>query len=587
MVAAGRTIGEPRLAPDGETVAFIATTGGKAALTLVPASGGPEVVLTTDPAPRSARSDAGGVFDWLPDGSALVYAAIDGGLWLQPAEGGEPRCVVAPHADGPSAAPAVSPDGTRVAYVVDQHHVAVAALDGRSWPVLLTDGADFALDPAWSPDSALVAWHEWDVPNMPWDGSRIVARSANADRPVTTKAGGDSTAVAQPRYSGSGRLGFLSDSRGWLNVRAVDGALADEPAEHGPPAWGHGLRTWTWSPNGAAVAFTRNRDGFGELVVDGEVIARGVHHGLSWRGSRLAAIRTGARTPTQLVLYDLATGERARTTLARGPVAGWEALELPEPEVLRWTADDGATIVGRLYRPDGQDAPPLVCWVHGGPSGQRQVTFDGRAAWFLDRGWALLVPDHRGSTGHGRAYAQAMAGRWGEIDVADCAAGVRHVLAGGLADPDRVVAMGSSAGGLTTLLLLAHHPDVFAAGVALSAVTDIVELSERSHRFERHYNDTLVGPLPAAWSLQRGRSPLAAAERITAPLLLLHGDADDVVPVEQARALAERLTRLGREVELHVYEGEGHGWGRPEVVVDELTRIERFLAHHVLRIPAP
>jgi dipeptidyl aminopeptidase/acylaminoacyl peptidase len=180
-----------------------------------------------------------------------------------------------------------------------------------------------------------------------------------------------------------------------------------------------------------------------------------------------------------------------------------------------------------------------------------------------------------------------MAGRWGELDVADCAAGVRHVLAEGLADAERVVAMGSSAGGFTALLLLAHHPELFAGGVALSAVADIVELGERSHRFERHYNDSLVGPLPGAWALQRGRSPLAAAERITAPLLLLHGDADDVVPVEQARALADRLRTLGRQVELHIYEGEGHGWGRPETVIDELTRIERFLAHHVLHVAAP
>jgi dipeptidyl aminopeptidase/acylaminoacyl peptidase len=175
-----------------------------------------------------------------------------------------------------------------------------------------------------------------------------------------------------------------------------------------------------------------------------------------------------------------------------------------------------------------------------------------------------------------------MAGRWGELDVADCAAGVRHVLAEGRADRDRVVAMGSSAGGFTTLLLLALHADLFAAGVALSAVADIVDLGERSHRFERHYNDSLVGPLPEAWDLQHDRSPLTLADRITAPLLLLHGRDDEVVPVDQAIALAERLRRREREVELHVYDGEGHGWGRPETVVDELTRIERFLSHHVL-----
>jgi dipeptidyl aminopeptidase/acylaminoacyl peptidase len=586
MVASGRTIGEPRLSSDASTVAFVATVGGRATLTLVPAGGGPEVVVTTDPLPRSARSDSGGVFDWLPDGSALVYVSVDGGLWLQPTAGGPPQRVVAPHADGAAGAPAVSPDGTRVAYVVDQQHVAVAELDGRSWPVRLSDGNDFALDPSWSPDSSRVAWHEWDVPAMPWDGSRIALRGAGASGSVEVVAGGPGVAVAQPRWSADGRLGFLCDSGGWMNVHTTDGPVVDEPVEHGPPAWGHGIRTWSWSPDGVAVAWTRSCDGFGELVVDGDVVARGVHHGLSWRGDRLAAVRSGARTPTQIVVHDLASTGPDRTTVARGPVAGWEALDLPEPEVLRWTCDDGAVVVGRLYEPAAaaiHGVPPLLCWVHGGPTGQRQVTFDARAAWFLDRGWALLVPDHRGSTGHGRAYTQAMTGRWGELDVADCAAGVRHVLAAGRGDPERVAAMGGSAGGLTTLLLLAHHAELFAAGVALSAVADIVDLGERSHRFERHYNDSLVGPLPAAWNLQRDRSPLSVAERISAPLLLLHGRDDEVVPVDQAIALADRLRGLGRDVELHVYDGEGHGWSRPDTVVDELTRVERFLHHHVLR----
>ena len=148
------------------------------------------------------------------------------------------REVVAPHADGPAAAPAVSPDGTRVAYVVDQHHVGVAPIDGRSWPVLLSEGNDFALDPAWSPDGARVAWHEWDVPAMPWDASRIVVRSADGAGSVEVVAGGAGIAVAQPRWSASGRLGFLCDAGGWLNVHTTDGPLVDEAVEHGPAGVG-------------------------------------------------------------------------------------------------------------------------------------------------------------------------------------------------------------------------------------------------------------------------------------------------------------------------------------------------------------
>jgi dipeptidyl aminopeptidase/acylaminoacyl peptidase len=649
MVASGRVVGEPRLSPDGTTVAFVATTGGRAQLVTVPAGGGAEVVLSTEPAPCPARADGGGVFDWLPDGNALVYAAVDGGIWLQPAAGGPPRLLATPHAAGPAAAPAASPDGTRVAYVVDQHHVAVASIDPHGpWPVRLTTTADFAFDPTWSADGTLVAWHEWDVPDMPWDASRIVVRRADGTGDVDVVAGGAGVAVAQPRFGPDGRLGFLSDAEsGWSNLWVADpdgtGAkvLLAEPTEHGGPSWGQGARTWAWSPDGAHVAWRTNDDGYSRLLVastaDPEwkwVLGVGVHHALTWRGHRLVAVRTGARTPTQIVAYEVAAAlatvparrqealDRARATVAqaaaerpelegrleeaaaaaarqlgaagqvglkaqrsmvaRGPVAGWEAMDLPEPEVVRWAGGDGQQVVGRLLRPEGVEHPPLLCWIHGGPTDQWLVTFNPRHAYFLSRGWAVLVPDHRGSTGHGRAYAQALAGRWGELDVADCAAGMQQMADRGLVDGERMAPIGSSAGGFTALLLLARHPELCAAGVALSAVADLVDLAARSHRFEAHYTHSLIGPLPDAYDLHVARSPLTHAANITAPLLLLHGDADPVVPVDQARALHAELQRFGRRSELHVFEGEGHGWGRPEVVVDELARVEAFLGRHVL-----
>lgn len=569
MVGAGRTLGEPRLAPDGRSVAFVSSSA-RADVVVVPVGGGPEVVVTTEPAPLRARSDGGGVFDWHPSGEALVYAAADGGIWLQPVAGGPPRRVAAPHADGPAASPACSAAGS-VAFVVDTRHVAVAGLDGGpgSWPQLVSAGADFALDPAWSPSGSL-AWHEWDVPDMPWTGSRITTTSDGV------VAGGDGVAAGQPRFAPDGRLGWIDDSTGWANVRPS----TKEDADHARPSWGPGIRTWCWSPDGSEVAVCRNEDGFGRLVLlpSGRELAKGWHFGLDWVADRLVAIRTGARTPTQLVAYDVTTGER--TTLAHGPVAGWAAADLPEPEVRR--TPEGVPY--RLYLPprpagDGDGPAPLLCWVHGGPTDQRLVAFNPRFAWWLDRGWAILDVDHRGSTGHGRAWERALHHAWGEADVDDCAAAIRHVVADGLADPDRVVATGMSAGGFTALLLLARHGDLFRAGVALAAVADLVDLAARSHRFERHSTLDLVG----GYQAHVERSPLQHAESIRVPVLLLHGDADPVVPVEQARQLAARLDRLGRTVELHEYEGEGHGWSKPANITDELERSEAFLARHVLR----
>lgn len=603
MCAWGRTVAEPRLSPDGGRVAFVSTDGGRARLVVVDAAGGPEQVVTSDPPPRSARAYGSGVVDWTPDGAALVYAATDGNLWLQPTEGGPPRRLTPA---GPAAAPAVAPDGRSVAYVVDTRDVAVVSLEaGGPWPVRLSAGADFALDPAWSPDGAWVAWHTWDVPAMPWDASRIVARRSDGSGDVVVVAGGEGVSVAQPRFSPDGtRLGFLADAGGWTNLWSApwspDGpagepaALVEEPHEHGGPSWGHGQRTWTFSSDGGVVTFCRNEDGFGSLqrldLASGERtrLGRGIHGCLHEVGERLVAVRSGARTPTQVVVHEGPHGPTAegRRTLVVGPVAGFTAAGLVEPEVVRWPSADGAEIPGRLYRPAATplgDPPPLIGWAHGGPTGQWEVTFNPRIAYWVERGWAVLVPDHRGSTGHGRAFTQALAGRWGEVDTADVAAGLRAAAERGWGDPERLVVMGGSAGGFTVLNVLADHPGLCAAGVDLYGVTDLFDLDETTHRFEAHYLHSIVGPLPEAAERYRRRSPLRRAGSITAPLLILGGTDDEVVPPAQSEAIAERLRSLGRTVELHRYEGEGHGWGRPATVVDELDRTESFLRRHVLR----
>jgi len=175
---------------------------------------------------------------------------------------------------------------------------------------------------------------------------------------------------------------------------------------------------------------------------------------------------------------------------------------------------------------------------------------------------------------------QALRGRWGELDVADCATLTDAAVASGRSSDRQIVAMGASAGGFTVLNLLAHHPNRWAAGVVLYPVTDLLDLAERTHRFEAHYTDSLIGPLPAAVEQYRARSPMAHVDRITAPLLVLHGTADEVVPVQQTDVLVDRLRACGSTVEHHRYEGEGHGWSKPDTVMDELARVEDFIERY-------
>jgi dipeptidyl aminopeptidase/acylaminoacyl peptidase len=615
MVARSRTLADPRWSPDGRLLAWVDSFSGRADLVVAPADGsGPSAVVTAD----VPLAKSGSPFAWV--GDEIVYAARDGRLVAIPATGGLARVL---SRDGRAAAPAVSPDGTRVAFVLERDDacdIAAVPTDGSAWPVRISTGADWAFDPAWAADGRALAWHEWDFPDMPWDGSRIVLRPVDGYAPAglpLVVEGGDGVSVGQPRFSPDGSaLGFVHDRSGFANlwVAGADGAkpqpVLEEPFEHAEPTWGPGQRSFAWSPDGTAIAICRNEAGFGRLVVSGAEedfrrpwrqeparrpwrqeparrpwrqateVSKGWHHGLDWGTGGIACVRSGARTSPGVTILTADGAERR--VLAQGAPASLEAAGPIEPEAVTWTGDDGVTVHGLLYRPPEAN-PPLLVYVHGGPTGTAAATWWPRHQFWVSRGWAVLAPNYRGSTGYGRSYTQALTGKWGEIDVADVVAGIRHAGKEGWGDPARVALDGGSAGGFTVLLVCAHHPGLVRAAVARYAVADLFHLAETTHRYESRYLDRIVGPLPEAADRYRECSPVNLVERIGVPLLVLQGDADEVVPKAQADALVEGLRRRNVPVEYHVYEGEGHGWSGPEAVADELERAEAFLTRWVLR----
>jgi dipeptidyl aminopeptidase/acylaminoacyl peptidase len=179
--------------------------------------------------------------------------------------------------------------------------------------------------------------------------------------------------------------------------------------------------------------------------------------------------------------------------------------------------------------------------------------------FWTSRGWAVLDVNYGGSSGFGRAYRERLDGQWGVVDVADCAAAARTVVAAGRADGERVAMEGGSAAGFTVLALLCGD-DVLRAGACRYPVTDLTPLAGEGHRFEAHYFETLIGPWPEASATYRQRSPLHHAERIQAPVILFHGLDDPVVPAAQSQRLALALRERGLPVELHLFPGEGHGF---------------------------
>lgn len=537
--------------------------------------------------------------------SASISGAAADGAGLP---SGQPRALTS-IVDGKAAAlvasSGIAASGIVVCVLETDDRCGVAEIDlrGGGSPVFVSD-ADYAWDPALSPDGKLLAWHEWSFPNMAWDGSRIMVRnrSTGVNRCI---AGGDHEAVGQPRFSPDGtRLAYLSDRTGFMNVwvAQADGSearpLMDEPFEHSEPSWGPGQRSYAWSPDSTAIAWCRNVGGFAQLVVRSiesleppREIARGWHHGLDWASAGIVAVRSGARTPPQIALTEPSTGDRVildRSVADALQAAGVDPSDCVEPELITWPVEAGVAH-GLLFRPTvvrpnvpGGPAPPMLVLVHGGPTGQAVVGWSPRVQSFVEQGWVVFQPNFRGSTGYGRAYTQALARRWGDLDVADTAAGIRYLLENGVCDPNRIGAMGASSGGLTVLMLCALHSDLVRAGVSVYGVTDLEGLVAATHRFESRYLDRIVGILPDDVARFHAQSPITHASQIKVPVLLLHGDADRTVPLSQTEAIVAALDRAGTPVEYHVYEGEGHGWSRAETTEDELRRVEAFLTRTIL-----
>ena len=203
---------------------------------------------------------------------------------------------------------------------------------------------------------------------------------------------------------------------------------------------------------------------------------------------------------------------------------------------------------------------------HGGPTSAARSQLSLAQRFWTSRGFAVADVNYRGSSGYGRAYRQKLNGQWGIADVEDCVAVAQFLAKRGDVDNKRLIIRGGSAGGYTVLSALAKH-DTFTAGASLYGVADLEALANDTHKFESRYLDSLVGRWPEDKAIYADRSPINHLSAFSAPMIVLQGSEDAIVPPNQSRMIVDALDKRGLPVAYLEFEGEQHGFRKSENII--------------------
>tara|TARA_B110000483_G_scaffold232686_2_gene300563 strand:+ start:335 stop:2332 length:1998 start_codon:yes stop_codon:yes gene_type:complete len=458
---------------------------------------------------------------------------------------------------------------------------------------VLYAGSDFVSSPRLSPDGKTLVWQTWSHPNMPWDNTEI--RIADFDdkgklinvRQIHQPKDGS---LVQPEFDKKGQLHFIADWSDWWNLYRVSAAELETTckagiiypieAEFAPPQWLLGHRNYVLLDDESILAsFTLDskwqlgllRSSAGDSW---EMLNIANEYGqIENLCSNTEAVFFSAATPTQenAIHRLLLEGKTISTASAieRISLSGDSKADtsgFSQARTLCFRTDKDDVAYGNFYPPTSTQykgiadtLPPLIVSVHGGPTSAAKTSLNLKLQYWTSRGFAVIDVNHRGSTGFGRIFRQSLYPNWGLFDIQDIEFCVRHLIDEGLVDPEKIAIRGGSAGGYSVMAALSHS-DLFAAGASYYGISDLEVLTQGTHKFESRYLDQLIGPYPQARDIYQARSPIYNIDKITAPLLLLQGLEDKVVPPDQAEGICQKLKSKGIDVRYLAFEGEGHGF---------------------------
>jgi len=468
-----------------------------------------------------------------------------------------------------------------------------AAANPEAIRTLIT-GSDFFAFPSPSPDGSRIAWIAWNHPHMPWDGTELRVAAIEDGVPGKSRLlkGSLRESVLAPVWRDNASLYVATDWAGWWNIYQL--SLTGEPPlalfaadeEFAGPLWQLGARPFAMLGDGRlAVVHGRGSTRLGILdpesveLSDLDLPFTDFDFSVAADGMAIAGIAGSPLMPASVVRVDAGSGkaEVLRRELDELP----DEEYLPVPRAMEFEGPYGRVVHALVYPPTSPDAtapagelPPYVVWIHGGPTSSVNAVLDLEKAYFTSRGIGVIDVNYGGSTGYGRSYRERLRRQWGVVDVEDAMAAARFLADAGEADPKRLAIRGGSAGGWTALAAvttgaIASSP-VFSAATSYYGVSDLRGFVDQTHDFESRYLDGLLGPLPGFAAVYEERSPLGHVTDATAPVLLLQGLDDPIVPPSQSEIIAADLAAHGIRHAYITFEGESHGFRKAETVMASL-----------------
>jgi dipeptidyl aminopeptidase/acylaminoacyl peptidase len=580
---------DPVWQPDGSHISFLGSYGGPAGIWSVSpnGTGAPEQLVSE--APLAGLDYTAGQHPlWSPKGGYIAYVSTKGGdapeIWLwSPKDKSEAQLT---HLGGGIYSMSWAPDGAHIALSDDRYgsqDIFVVSVPGGQ-VLRLTGGPRYAVFPSWTPDSKSVLydrldsrWVDHDLLSVPADGS-AQPRLVVADHNFFDYRGGGSFGYAMPSPDGK-QVMFRSQRSGWINywVVPIEGgsprAVAAEAAEQSDGGW---------SPDGKWIAYVANHNGTKQLYVVSAAggtpralvaPAEGIVSKAAWSpdGQRLSYTFGTSTTGADLYTVDVKSGKT--TQLTTSTPAGFPAGGLVVPRKITYPSADGLTISAYLYEPRGLkpgEKAPGIMWVHGGPTGQWVDSYQPQVQYLVERGYAVLMPNIRGSAGYGLAFEDANNGCWGHCDLKDVLAGVDYLKRQAYVNPEKIGITGRSYGGCLSMSAIVNAPGVFQAAIPESGYGDWEAFLQFNDEMQ---HDQLLayefGPYPDSAAVYRRNSPIHNIARVTTPTMLMQGEgataswrpAEEPVPasIDFARALDQhyKLFRL-KSYPGETYYIEGH-----------------------------